>query len=386
MTHGPEEFDHSPTDRPISEVLGDYDGDAALENAWTIPAPWYVDPRVYALERRSVFGGWQMVGRLDQVAEPGQYFTAEVAGEPIVVVRGRDGTLRGFFNVCRHHAAVVMTEPEGRASAMRCPYHGWTYSLEGELKGTPDFDGVCNFDRGQNGLVPVRLETWGPFVFVHLNESGPSLAEFLGDLVDRIQPLGIGRMRFVERRTYAFDSNWKVFVDNYLDGGYHIPFLHKGLHSVLDYAEYTIENGARYCLQRSPVHDSGRDAQTAAVRKGKEALYYWLYPNFMLNWYAGMMDTNLVLPLGIDRTLVVFDFYFAEVDGSATERNRASIDVGERIQAEDTGICASVQKGLGSRAYRAGRLSVRREAGEHLFHRLLAADLRAVLALSSGRR
>jgi choline monooxygenase len=155
---------------------------------------------------------------------------------------------------------------------------------------------------------------------------------------------------------------------------------------VLDYAEYTIENGARYCLQRSPVHDSGRDAQTAAVRKGKEALYYWLYPNFMLNWYAGMMDTNLVLPLGIDRTLVVFDFYFAEVDGSATERNRASIDVGERIQAEDTGICASVQKGLGSRAYRAGRLSVRREAGEHLFHRLLAADLRAVLALSSGRR
>jgi len=231
--------------------------------------------------------------------------------------------------------------------------------------------------------VPVRLETWEQFVFVHLNDAGGSLAEFLGDLVERVQPLAIGHMRFVERRTYAFDSNWKVFVDNYLDGGYHIPFLHKGLHSVLELAEYRIENGAHYCLQSSPVRDSGRDEQTAAVRKGKQAYYYWLYPNFMFNWYEGVLDTNLVLPLGIDRTLVVFDFYFDDVEGDAAEKNRASIQIGERIQDEDTGICASVQKGLGSRAYNAGRLSVRREAGEHLFHRLLARDLRRALATDS---
>ncbi len=373
-------------DRPLEGVIADYDAEAALENASTIPAPWYVDSRVYDLERRSVFGGWQMVGRLDQVPEPGQYFTAEVAGEPLVVVRGRDGVLRAFFNVCRHHAAQVMTEPQGHASALRCPYHGWTYSLEGELKGTPDFDGVCNFERSRNGLVAVRLETWEQFVFVHMNESGGSLAEFLGDLAERVQPLALGRMRFVERRTYAFDSNWKVFVDNYLDGGYHIPFLHKGLHSVLELADYRIENGARYCLQTSPVRDSGRDAQTAAVRKGNQAYYYWLYPNFMFNWYEGVLDTNLVLPLGIDRTLVVFDFYFDEVEGNAAARNRASIQIGERIQDEDTGICASVQKGLGSRAYNAGRLSVRREAGEHLFHRLLARDLRSALTNDSGAR
>jgi choline monooxygenase len=372
--------------RPLDGLIGDYDAEAALENASTIPAPWYVDSRVYDLERRSVFGGWQMVGRLDQVAEPGQYFTAEVAGEPLVVVRGRDGVLRAFFNVCRHHAALVMTEPQGRASALRCPYHGWTYSLEGELKGTPDFDGVCNFERSRNGLVPVRLETWEQFIFVHLNDAGSSLAEFLGDLAERVQPLAIGRMRFVERRTYAFDSNWKVFVDNYLDGGYHIPFLHKGLHSVLELAEYRIENGAHYCLQSSPVRDSGRDEQTAAVRKGKQAYYYWVYPNFMFNWYEGVLDTNLVLPLGIDRTLVVFDFYFDEVEGDAAEKNRASIQIGERIQDEDTGICASVQKGLGSRAYKAGRLSVRREAGEHLFHRLLARDLRSALVHDSDAR
>src|SRR2546428_13225236 len=109
------------------------------------------------LERRTVFArSWQPVGRVDQLSKPGQYVNAEIAGEPIVVVRGNDNILRGFFNVCRHHAAAVMTEPQGRAPQLRCPYHGWTYSLEGEVEGTPDFTGVCNFDRATNGLVPIE--------------------------------------------------------------------------------------------------------------------------------------------------------------------------------------------------------------------------------------
>src|SRR5206468_2429867 len=125
-------------DASVREILDDYDAKAPLEEAWTIPAPWYVDGRIAELERRTVFSNsWQPIGRLDQLAQPGQYVTAMLAGEPIVVVRGEDGTIRGFFNVCRHHAASVMTEPEGKAPILRCPYHGWTYSLAGELKGTP---------------------------------------------------------------------------------------------------------------------------------------------------------------------------------------------------------------------------------------------------------
>ena len=363
---------------PLERVLGAYDAQAPLERAFTIPGSWYTDPRVLELERRAVFGGtWQAVGRLEQVTQPGQYLTAEVGGEPVVVVRGRDGGLRGFFNVCRHHAAAVCTEPEGSAQSLRCPYHGWTYSLEGELRGTPDFDGVQGFDRARNGLVPMAVDVWEQFVFVRTSAEGPSLLEFLGSLPGQAAPLGLATLRFVERRVYRFESNWKVFVDNYLDGGYHVPFLHTGLDSVLDYAAYTIENGERHCLQKSPMRDSGKDAHTAAVRGGAEAFYFWLYPNFMVNWYEGVMDTNLVRPLGLDRTEVVFDFYFADAAPEARARNLASIEVGQRIQDEDTGICASVQRGLGSRAYEAGRLSVRREAGEHLFHRLLAADLRA---------
>ncbi|HYN86526.1 MAG TPA: aromatic ring-hydroxylating dioxygenase subunit alpha [Pyrinomonadaceae bacterium] len=363
----------------LREIVDSYDAGAPLEEAWTIPASWYTDARLYELERRAVFGrAWHLAARREQLGEAGRYVTCEVAGEPVVVVRGGDGVLRAFFNVCRHHAAAVVEEPEGRSNALRCPYHGWTYTLEGELRGTPDFAGVCNFERAAAGLVPLECAEWESWVFVRVEGGGPTLAEFLGEeLAGQFRPLALEGLRWVERRHYAFECNWKVFVDNYLDGGYHVPHLHKGLDSVLDYSNYRIENGGRFCLQWSPVVSEGAEAETGAVRRGERALYYWIYPNFMVNWYEGVMDTNLVLPLGVDRTEVIFDFYFA--DASDAARNRASIEVGQRIQDEDTAICKSVQRGLASRAYTRGRLSVRREGGEHLFHRLLHADLKSAL-------
>ena len=370
--------------KALAEIINSYNPSAPLAEAWTIPASWYTDARLYELELQTVFArSWQLVARLDQLQESGRYVTSEVAGEPIVVVRGSDNVLRGFFNVCRHHAAAVMTEPEGSAPQLRCPYHGWTYSLEGELKGTPDFSGVCNFDRAGNSLVPVETEVWENWVFakvVHVlsatNPANTTLERFLSsDLIDQIRPLRLQNLHWLERRHYSFDCNWKVFVDNYLDGGYHIPYLHKGLDSVLDYSKYAIENGERFCLQSSPLVTEGAESQTGAVRKGDRALYYWIYPNFMVNYYDGVMDTNLVIPRGVDSTEVIFDFYFPDVSESARARNQASIDVGQRIQDEDVSICKSVQRGLNSRAYNAGRLSVRREAGEHLFHRLLYEEL-----------
>jgi choline monooxygenase len=362
----------------LRELVGSYDPRAPLERASTIPASWYVDPGLLQLERRTVFAwSWQAVGRADQVSAPGQFLSAETAaGEPIVVVRGADGVLRAFFNVCRHHAAAVVTESEGLAQTLRCPYHGWTYGLDGALKGTPDFTEVCEFDRSANGLVPARVELWEGFVLVAVDPGAAPIEAALGpDLMARVAPLGLQTLRWMERRRYLLDCNWKVFVDNYLDGGYHVPHLHKGLDSVLDYATYTVENGARFCLQSSPLVADGAEAETGAVRRGDRAYYFWVYPNFMINCYGSAMDTNLVIPRGIDRTEVIFDFYFADVSAAAQAANRASIDVADRIQDEDVAICVSVQRGLQSRAYTAGRLSVRREAGEHLFHRLLYADL-----------
>ncbi len=356
----------------LFDLLALYDEDAPLEYASTIPAAWYVDERVAGLERDQVFGNnWIAIGRADQVADAGQFFTFDLAGEPLIVVRGADHELRAFYNVCRHHAAAVATASCGIAQLLRCPYHGWTYGLDGSLKGTPDFAGVCNFERAANGLVPVRVANWEGFIFVNLNQDAPALESHLGDLAQRVT---VGGLKFFSRKCYTLACNWKVYVDNYLDGGYHVPHLHKALNSVLDYSEYTVENGSNYVLQSSPMVVS-QDALVAQTRTGDRADYYWLYPNFMINLYEGVMDTNLVLPLGLERCLVVFDFFFGD---TTPEYNSESVAVSDRVQAEDVDICESVQRGLHSRSYGAGRLSVRREAGEHLFHRLLARDLKRV--------
>ncbi|HXY15993.1 MAG TPA: aromatic ring-hydroxylating dioxygenase subunit alpha [Terriglobales bacterium] len=362
----------------VKEILASYNDRAPLSEASTIPASWYVDTRIAELERMTVFSKtWQMVDRTDQVEKPGQFVAANVAGEPIVVVRGNDGVLRGFYNVCRHHAAAVVTEPCGQASLLHCPYHGWNYGLDGSLKGMPEFDGVKGFDRQQNGLVPIKTDSWEKFVFVNLDPKSASLSEFLGGIVKRVAPLGVTKLHYFDTRVYDIACNWKVFVDNYLDGGYHVPHLHKGLSSVLDYKEYTIENEDRYCLQSSPMVASDEDKSTGATRKGDRAWYFWQYPNLMINCYEGYMDTNLVLPIDVDHCRVIFDFYFADISEARRAHNEESVAVGARVQDEDLGICEAVQRGLKSRAYGAGRLSVRREAGEHLFHRLLAADLKA---------
>ncbi len=368
-------------ERSIRDVINLYNPQDPLERASTIPAPWYFDARVARLERDSVFSAtWQVVGRVDQVRENGQFFTADLAGEPLVIARGDDGHLRAFYNVCRHHAAAVVPESQGCAKQFRCPYHGWTYGNDGALKGMVEFDGVCSFDRAKNGLVPVRLDTWENFVFVNLDGRAMALRDYLGKIADLVAPLELSKkLHFFDRRAYTLNCNWKVYVDNYLDGGYHVPHAHKGLSSVIEYTKYTIENFDRACLQSSPLSsDAGSEAGVAATRQGR-AFYLWLYPNFMINAYEGVMDTNLVLPLAVDKCAVVFDYYFSDTSAAAEARNKESIKVSEKVQDEDMAICDSVQRGLGSRAYVAGRLSVRREAGEHLFHRLLHADLSAAL-------
>ena len=374
----------------IEQILSGYNDRAPLSQAATIPAAWYTDPRIAELERLNVLGKtWQLVARTSQLETPGQFISSTVAGEPVVVVRGNDGVLRAFYNVCRHHAATVVTQPCGRASLLHCPYHGWNYGLDGSLKGMPEFEGVENFDRSQNGLIPIRVETWECFVFINLDDHAAPLSTFLGRLVDRVAPLAVAKLHYFDRRSYEIHCNWKVYVDNYLDGGYHVPHLHKGLSSVLDYKQYTIENEDRYCLQSSPMvaptesdsteAASSEDIATGASRKGDRAWYFWQYPNLMINCYEGYMDTNVVIPLDVDHCRVIFDFYFADIGEASRAYNEQSVNVGNRVQEEDLGICEDVQRGLKSRAYSAGRLSVRREAGERLFHQLLAADLKKAI-------
>jgi choline monooxygenase len=371
-------------ERTVRDVLNLYNPDNPLEQAYTIPAPWYFDERIAQLERNSVFASnWQVVGRADQVKERGQFFTIDVNQEPLLVVRSDDGKLRAFFNVCRHHAAAVVPEAAGCANQFRCPYHGWTYGNDGALKGMVEFEGVCNFERADNGLVPVRVDVWENFILLNLEGKAMPLADYLGKVPELVTPLKIPeKLHYFDRRIYTLNCNWKVYVDNYLDGGYHVPHAHKGLSSVVEYTKYSIENFERACLQSSPLDSSSAsDSAIGATRQG-QAFYLWVYPNFMMNAYSGVMDTNLVLPLGVDKCAVIFDYYFSDISSAAQNHHRESIAVSEKVQDEDMAICDSVQRGLASRAYVAGRLSVRREAGEHLFHRLLHADMTKSLGLS----
>lgn len=353
-----------------------FDPDLPLEQAHTIPSPWYRDADIAAAERCLVFGNtWQAVGRADQVAEPGAYFTAEIAGEPLLVVRDGEGVLRAFYNVCRHRAARVTEAAEGRTTRFRCRYHGWTYDLAGQLRGTPEFEGVADFRRKEQGLVALAVATWGPFVWVHPAPS-QSLEGYLAPLPERVQ--GLEALRFVGRREYRLACNWKVFIDNYLDGGYHVNTVHPGLAAVLDYAQYRTEIAGNTSVQLSPLRPAdAAHAEVGNVRCGDVAQYWWIFPNFMLNLYEGILDTNLVLPEGPDHCRVVFDFYFARTtEDGAAQRIAESMRVADLIQQEDIGICEEVQRGLGSRSYQAGRFSVRREAAGYHFHRLLARHLR----------
>jgi choline monooxygenase len=347
-----------------------------LSRATTLPAGWYTDPRYLESEREKVFWRtWQPVGHARDVAEAGQYFAAEIVGEPIVVTRSAsDGKLRAFSNVCRHRASLIASG-KGQGNVLKCPYHGWTYQLDGRLLGAPEFDGVNDWDRANVCLPEYRVEAWGPFVFVNVDGEAPPLAEAMGAIPAEIESLGcaIGDLRFSCRRDYLIDCNWKVYVDNYLEG-YHLPAAHPGLFRELDYAQYRVDPFRWYSSQHAPLRAaSGEEKrQYSGAADDRRALYFWIFPNFMLNVYPDNLSSNIILPVGHDKTLTVFEWFQFPGRGEVREDTIAFSD---EIQREDIAICESVQKGLQSRGYDRGRFSVKRENGVHHFHLLMAEML-----------
>jgi choline monooxygenase len=345
-----------------------------LARGWTLPARYYTDPAVLARERDRVFARtWQPVGRLELLHRPCDYLTGEIAGEPVVIVRDGGGGLRGFYNVCRHRAGSV-AEGCGRRQTLQCSYHGWTYALDGRLVAAPEFEGVCDFDPADFGLKPVRVDAWGPFVFANLDGHAPPLADVLGLIPAETAPFRPAEYTFVERRDYALACNWKAYVDNYLEG-YHVPVAHPALFRELDYANYRVETFRFYSKQHAPI----RPAQGAAAGRrygdaaGSQALYYWVFPNWMVNVYPDNLQLNVVIPLAADRTLTVFEWYAPP--GADRAAVADSIAFGDQVQREDVALCEAVQRRLGSRAYDRGRFSVARENGVHHFQGLVAEFL-----------
>jgi choline monooxygenase len=360
--------------------LLDFDFEERLELAATLPASCYTDPAYLALEQRQIFNRtWQLGGRLEQVDRRGEYFTVDIVDEPLVIVRGHDDELRGFHNVCRHRAGPI-AEGFGQCDRFRCGYHGWTYATDGRLLGVPDFEGVENFSKDQFGLLPVQVQVWEQFIFVKL--AGPNksfeLVDLFGDIPALTKHVNIAQMKLAARRDYVIDCNWKVYVDNYLEG-YHIPIIHPSLMREIDYQRYRTITARYHSLQDAPIK-AGNDPERryAPDEKQREALYFWVFPNLMLNIYPDNLSTNLILPLGHDKTLTIFAWYFHDTESTAAqERTNKTVAFSDEVQQEDVEICEAVQRRLKSIAYDRGRYSVKRENGVHHFHSLWMKFMKA---------
>jgi choline monooxygenase len=365
----------------VSVLLPEFIVDERLAHAETPHATWYVTAEALEAERRAVFAKtWQLVGREEQVSTPGAYFTAEIAGEPLVVVRGVDGELRALSNVCRHRAGPVATGA-GHRKGFQCGYHGWTYALDGRLVGTPEFDGVERFVRSECRLPSFRVDAWNGLVFATLDADAGPLSDVLGGIAERVAHLDLGAMRLAARKDWYIDCNWKVYVDNYLEG-YHIPIVHPTLNEEIDYRSYRTETFDWFSIQHAPIRRKPDQRLRVTDGASGEAQYFWVFPNLMLNVYPDNFSTNVIVPLGPERTLTVFEWYFAP--STAGERDAAdrrvvdeTVTFSDEIQIEDIGICETVQRNLRSSSYSSGRYSVRRENGVHHFHRLLARMLAA---------
>jgi choline monooxygenase len=339
--------------------------DSRLEYASTLPARQYTEPSVLADENRLIFARtWQLAGNAAQVREAGQFFTTTIAGEPLLIVRGNDGVLRAMSNVCRHRAGPI-ARGDGKRPVLQCGYHGWTYTLDGRLAATPEFDGVQNFDKDACVLPRFRVETWNELVFVNLDPDGESLTEFLGELLADMPKHDYSGFQLAHRKVWELECNWKVYVDNYLEG-YHIPIVHPGLFRELDYASYRTETKKSYSIQFAPT----RRPERIRTSDGEdEVRYFWIFPNLMLNVYPDNFSTNLIVPLGHGRTATLFDWYFKDPEAAKKEIEE-TVAFSDEIQIEDIDICEAVQRGLQSTTYDRGRFSPKRENGVHHFHRL----------------
>jgi choline monooxygenase len=359
-------FDHAPA---LAEIAR-FDARLPLERASTPPGSWYTDPAVLALEReRLFFRTWHAAARLEQLAAPTACVAGELLGEPYVLLR--DGELRALSNVCLHHASRIATGAGCRAELV-CPYHGWTYDLGGKLIRAPGAGGIDHLPREQRRLPRFAVREWGDLALLCLGEPAPDWTQWTAQLPAELWQGRGAPLRFVARKSYLLRCNWKVFVDNYLDGGYHVASVHPELASGLDLAGYRTQVFERCVLQSAESAQGSRDA-----RLGERALYAWIYPSLALNRYGPILDVNRIVPLSAERTRVSFDFYLEEPFASDADFVKRSIQESDRIQRQDASICEAVQSGLRSRSFTRGRYAPRYEAGMHRFHCLLAADLGA---------
>jgi phenylpropionate dioxygenase-like ring-hydroxylating dioxygenase large terminal subunit len=331
--------------------------------AQSLPWSWYSDPDVLRREQQRIFRRtWQYVGHSGRVQEVGDRFSAWAGEIPVLVVRAEDG-VRAFLNVCRHRGSLLVDgEGSGSGKSVQCPYHAWTYDLDGSLRAAPRSDREPDFDPEGLALVPLRAETWGPFLFVNPDEDAPPLAETLGSLADLVPLDGLA---FHSRDNYELAANWKVACENYLEC-YHCPVAHKGFSAAYDVDpdEYRLERSSAQVL-----------SQFAPSRGEGEAQFHFVWPNLKLNAYAGTPNLSIgpILPAGPERSTGFLDYFFAsDADPGWVDE---LLEFDRQVGAEDRVLVERVQRGVRSGIVAEGRLLGESEQLVARFQELVAGAI-----------
>jgi choline monooxygenase len=314
----------------------------------TNPWSWYSERDVWEREQERIFANtWQYVGQAGQVARAGDFFTARAGRIPIVVTRAEDDETRAFLNVCRHRGSTV-AEGAGNRMTLQCPYHAWTYALDGTLRSAPRAD----FDLAELPLVQVRLESWGPFLFANADADAEALLDMLGELPAQVAELGldVDTMRFHHRSEWSVDANWKIVSENFLEC-YHCAVAHPGFTALVDVSPdaYRLEEHRWFSSQFGPV----RSAPTGEIARSQ---FHFVWPNTGINIFPGQPNLSIgpILPAAPGRTDRVLDYFFAPNTDDAWIAELLELD--DQIGREDAALVIRVQDGVGSRALNEGRL------------------------------
>ncbi len=359
-------------------------GTATTPNPKTLPARYYTDPERHRRElERFYFGSWICSGREEQIVEPGAYFLREAAGESVIVTRDTDGKPRAFYNVCRHRGTRMCTVAEGRLPGrIQCPYHGWTYALDGRLTGAPHMD-AASFSRAEYPLHKVHCDIWDGHVFLNFSERPQPLRDQLGRLPEKFANWRMAELRLHQRIVYDVKANWKLLILNYNEC-LHCPVLHPALNRLTDYLGADNEPASPTYIGGAMGFRGGAETMTLDGRRRREYLpalnederkmvcYYAIYPNFLLSLHPDYMLTHTLWPKAVDRTEIVCEWSFHPAEMAKPAFHAAdAIEFWDLTNREDWGIVEQSQAGIESRAYTPGPYSAREEL-LHLFDQKVA--------------
>lgn len=366
-----------PTRTQFEEIRQGYDENPS--RSLSLHADAYTGEAWYSADLKAIISKtWQWVCHVEKVREPGSYTTVDIAGNPVAIVRDKEGELRAFYNVCKHRAHALLSG-DGNTSRIMCPYHAWVYSLSGELVRAPETENLEDFQPKEICLDQVQVEEFGGFIYVNLDPDAPSLSSITGDLETEIRHWApdVDDLTFGHRLVYDIKSNWKNVVDNFLEC-YHCPTAHKDFCDLVDMDTYKVTTHGVYSSHMADAGKSENSAYDVSNATVRTHAVWWLWPNTCLMRYPGRssMIVMNIIPAGPNRTFETYDFYLETAEPVEAELDTIRY-IDEVLQVEDINLVESVQRGMETPAFQQGRIvndpdgSGKSEHALHHFHGLV---------------